>query len=139
MNLNDELNVLRSIPLFSGIKPEALKLLAFASDRIIFQPQQDLFREGDSAGAAYVILSGSADVYHDVGGELEKVGEMKPFSVVGEVALLCDKSRQTTVVATTTIEALLITKDSFQKLMACCPTTMSDILSGLGEQMSQAS
>lgn len=139
MNLNDELTILRGIPLFSGIKPEALKLLAFASDRMIFQPGQPLFREGDPATGALVILSGSADILQLVSGKEEKIGEILPSSVVGEVALLCASPRQTTVVANTTVEALHISKDSFQKLMSCCPNTMSDILHGLGEQISKAS
>lgn len=139
MNLDDELNVLRGIQLFSGIDPGPLKLLAFASDRMIFQPGQALFRQGDQASVAYVILAGSADVYQGEESELKKVGEAAMHSVVGEVALLCDKPRKTTVIARTTIEALVMSKDSFQKLMSGCPCTMSKILNGLGEQMSKAS
>ncbi|ASJ75952.1 cyclic nucleotide-binding domain-containing protein [Granulosicoccus antarcticus] len=139
MNLDDELNVLRDIPLFSGVDPAPLKLLAFASDRMIFQPGQELFRQGDQASTAYVILSGSADIYHDIDEGQEKIGEAAVNTVIGEVSLLCDKPRKTTVIASSTIEALLITKDSFQKLMSGCPCTMSNILNGLGKQMSETS
>lgn len=139
MNLNDELSVLRSIPLFSGIKPEALKLLAFASDRMIFQSGQPLFREGDQSAAAYVILSGMASIHHHDGASEQHIGDVLPPMLVGEVALFCDKPRQVSVTASSTVEALLISKDSFQKLMAACPKTMSNILSQLGEQLSRAS
>lgn len=139
MNLDDELRILRGISPFSEINPKALKLLAFASDRMIFQTGQDLFAEGDQASAAYVILSGSADVFQMTANGMKKIGEVQQESVVGEFALLCDKPRQTTVTATSTVEVLQITKDSFQKLMSCCPNTMAGILSGLGERMSKAS
>ncbi len=139
MNLDDELRILRGISPFSEINPKALKLLAFASDRMIFQAGQDLFAEGDQASAAYVILSGSVDVFQMTPTGMDKIAEAHQQSVVGDVALLCDKPRQTTVTATSTVEALQITKDSFQKLMSCCPNTLADILSGLGERMSKAS
>ena len=139
MNLDDELRILRGISPFSEIDPKALKLLAFASDRMIFLAGQNLFAEGDQASAAYVILSGSADVFQTTANGIEKVGEVHEQSVVGEFALLCDKPRQTTVTATSTVNALQITKDSFQKLMSCCPNTMAGILSGLGERMSKVS
>lgn len=138
MNLNDELSILRGIPLFSGIKPEALKLLAFASDRMIYQAGQNLFREGDQAGSAFIILSGTASIRHEVEGGQETVGVVAAHTVVGEVALFCDKPRQVTVTANSSLEALLITKDSFQKLMSSCPCSLSNILSELGEQMNQA-
>lgn len=139
MNLNDELNVLRSIPLFSGIRPEALKLLAFASNRMIFQPGQNLFQEGDQATSACILLSGSATICHDVDGEQETIGVVAPHTLVGEVALFCDRPRQVTVTASSTVEALLISKDSFQKLMSSCPNTLANILNELGEQLSHAS
>lgn len=139
MNLDDELRILRGIAPFSEINPKALKLLAFASDRMIFQTGQDLFAEGDQAGAAYVILSGSVDIFQMTPDGRRKIAEAHQQGVVGDVALLCDKPRQATVTATSTVEALQITKDSFHKLMSCCPNTMADILSGLGEQMSKAS
>ncbi len=139
MNLDDELRILRGISPFSEINPKALKLLAFASDRMIFQAGQDLFAEGDQASAAYVILAGSVEVFQITPNGMEKIAEAHQQSVVGDVALLCDKPRQTTVTATSTVEALQITKDSFQKLMSCCPNTMADILSGLGHQISKAS
>ncbi len=139
MNLDDELKILRGISPFSEINPKALKLLAFASDRKIFQAGQDLFAEGDQASAAYVILAGSVDIFQMTPNGIEKIAEAHQQSVVGDVALLCDKPRKVTVTATTTVEALQVTKDSFQKLMSCCPNTLADILSGLGEQMSKAS
>ena len=139
MNLDDELRILRGISPFSEINPKALKLLAFASDRMIFQAGQDLFAEGDQASAAYVILTGSVDVFQMTPDGMVKISEVHQQSVVGDVALLCDKPRQATVTATSTVEVLQISKDSFQKLMSCCPNTLADILSGLGEQMIKAS
>ena len=36
MSLNEEVDLLRNIPLFGKIEPSKLKLLAFASERVVF-------------------------------------------------------------------------------------------------------
>ena len=45
--LEHEVEALRRVPLFSGVEPMKLKLLAFASERIEFAAGQDLMRQGD--------------------------------------------------------------------------------------------
>lgn len=62
MMLKEEVGMLRLVPLFSGIEPAKLKLLAFTSDRVSYRDGQELFKQGDEGDAAYVILSGEADV-----------------------------------------------------------------------------
>ena len=138
MTLDDELNILHKVPFFCHIGPTELKLLAFASDRIIFKAGQDLFQQGEEATSAYVILTGSADIVQTTDDTVVKLGEAQPHSIVGEIALLYDNPRDTTVTSTSTVETLLITTDTFQKLMENFPGAMADILSSLGEQMIKA-
>ncbi|MGE0212842.1 MAG: cyclic nucleotide-binding domain-containing protein, partial [Parvibaculaceae bacterium] len=61
MLLKDEVGLLKKVPLFAQMDPAKLKLLAFTSERMAFQPGQVLFRQGDQGDAAYVIISGDAD------------------------------------------------------------------------------
>ena len=65
MSLNEEVELLRSVPLFANIEPSKLKLLAFTSERLTFPAGQDLCKQGDIGDAAYVIVSGDADVIID--------------------------------------------------------------------------
>ncbi|MDZ4095085.1 MAG: cyclic nucleotide-binding domain-containing protein [Paracoccaceae bacterium] len=138
MILQDELVLLRGVPLFAGMNPMKIKLLAFASDRVTFEAGQYLFRQGDAADAAYVILSGSVELILTNDEGVVKVGEAYKQSVVGEFALLCDKPRNTSAIAATKVETLRITKDHFQQLLACCPDTMAAIMTVLGDRMAKA-
>ena len=47
MMLKDEVGMLRQVPLFAGIEPSKLKLLAFTSDRVTYKDGQELFHQGD--------------------------------------------------------------------------------------------
>ena len=63
MSLNEEVEMLRRIQLFSKVEPAKLKLLAFTSERAVFQAEEILFHQGDAADAAYIIVAGEvADV-----------------------------------------------------------------------------
>jgi hypothetical protein len=47
MSLNDEVEMLRKIQLFAKVEPAKLKLLAFTSERAVFEPDEVLFHQGD--------------------------------------------------------------------------------------------
>ena len=66
--LSDEVDMLRRIPLFAAIDPGKLKLLAFASDRMIYRDGQPICRQGEVGDAAYVVVSGVADIVVETDG-----------------------------------------------------------------------
>ena len=139
MTLDDELHILRNIPLFGGIEPEKLKLLAFVSERIFFKRRQKLFSEGDQANAGYVILSGDVDVFTVTeNGETSRTCDVEQYTIIGFHALFNDEPRTTTAVAIDDVKALRISRDSFQQFINTCPETMSIVMASMSEQISQA-
>ena len=136
MLLKDEVGMLRQVPLFSGVAPAKLKLLAFTSDRVTYAPGQMLFRQGDVGDAAYVVLSGKAEVMVDSPSGQIKVAEVEPNSIVGEIAILCNVSRTATVRATTAVEALRIRKDHFLRLLGEYPEMTVEIMRVLADRLS---
>jgi CRP-like cAMP-binding protein len=136
MQLKDEVELLRRVPLFANVAPAKLKLLAFTSDRVSFREGQVLFRQGDAGDAAYVVLAGSADVLVGANGEEIKVASLEPNSIVGEIAILCDVARTATVKATAPLEALRISKDHFLKLLAEFPEMAVEIMRVLADRLS---
>lgn len=136
MLLKDEVEMLRRIPLFSSVAPAKLKLLAFTSDRVSYRADQALFRQGDMGDAAYVILSGTAEVSVDTPNGQIKVAEVEHDSIVGEIAILCDVLRTATVTASTPLEALRISKEHFLKLLSDYPEMTIEIMRVLASRLS---
>ena len=95
-----------------------------------------LFRQGDVGDAAYVVLSGKAEVMVDSPTGQIKVAEVDPNSIVGEIAILCNVSRTATVRATTAVEALRIRKDHFLRLLAEYPEMTVEIMRVLADRLS---
>ena len=84
MLLKDEVGMLRQVPLFSGVAPAKLKLLAFTSDRVTYAPGQMLFRQGDVGDAAYVVLSGKAEVMVDSPSGQIKVSSITTLAIIAK-------------------------------------------------------
>ena len=138
MILNDEVQMLRRVPLFSGIDAGKLKLLAFASDRVSYREGQELFHQGDEGDAAYVVLSGVVDVYREGPAGDEKIASVGSCSVVGEVAILCGTTRNATCKASTIVETLRVRKDCFLKVLSSCPRSMAETMRVVGERLATA-
>ena len=96
MNLNEEVELLKGVPIFSKVEPAKLKLLAFTSERMNFAAGQELFHQGDQGDAMYVILGGVADVLIDSQGGQIAIAELQKNGFVGEIAILCDVPRTAT-------------------------------------------
>lgn len=136
MMLKEEVGMLRQVPLFSGIEPAKLKLLAFTSDRVSYRDGQDLFRQGDEGDAAYVILSGEADIIVESDTGPITVAHVEPNSIVGEIAILCDVSRTATVRAKGPVETLRIRKDHFLRMLREFPEMTIEIVRVLAMRLS---
>jgi CRP-like cAMP-binding protein len=137
MQLKDEVELLRRVPLFAGVAPSKLKLLAFTSDRVSYRAGDLLFKQGDPGDAAYVLLSGSADILVGNGNDQIKVATLESNSIVGEIAILCDVARTATVKAAAPLETLRIKKDQFIRLLAEFPEMAVEIMRVLADRLSR--
>ena len=135
MTLEEDVELLRNIPLFAKIEPSKLKLLAFTSQRLTFNPGDSLFKQGDSGDALYVIMEGDADVLVDTPGGQITVATMGKNDFVGDIAVLCDVPRTATVTATSQLTTLRITKDLFFQLVCQFPQIAIEIMRGLAHRL----
>ena len=123
------------VPIFAGIGPVRLKLLAFASERMTYRIGQDLCRQGEPGDAAYVVLSGTADVIVGPLGDEIKVADVGENAIVGEIAVLCAVARTATVRATSPVQALRIRKDHFLELVHDFPQVAIEIMKQLANRL----
>jgi CRP-like cAMP-binding protein len=136
MLLKDEVELLRRVPLFANVAPAKLKLLAFTSDRVSYGAGQLLFNQGDQGDAAYLVLSGEADILVNSPTGQIKVASAGPNTIVGEIAILCDVARTATVKASSPLETLRIRKDDFLKLLSEFPEMTVEIMRVLADRLS---
>ncbi|HUT50787.1 MAG TPA: Crp/Fnr family transcriptional regulator [Alphaproteobacteria bacterium] len=135
MSLNEEVELLRNIPLFANIEPSKLKLLAFTSERVAYEPGQELFRQGDDGDAAYIIIAGEADIIIETDNGPFTVATFKRNDIVGEIAILCDVPRTATVLVKEKLETLVISKELFYRLVLEFPQIAVEIMRELAQRL----
>ena len=135
MNLNEEVEILKGVPIFAKIEPARLKLLAFTGERMNFAEGQELCHQGEPGDAMYVILGGVADVLIDAPTGQIRVAELKKNGFVGEIAILCDVPRTATVKAREPLATLKISKDMFYRLVAEFPQMAIEMMRELAHRV----
>lgn len=100
----ERIQLLRSVPLLAECTKRELRHLARSTRLVQIEPGQALITEGTAATEAYLVLAGGATVRKN----RRKIAELGPGDVVGELALLLDRPRAATVVASKPLEVLAL-------------------------------
>ena len=137
MSIQEDVELLRRIPMFTKVEPAKLKLLAFTSERIVYEPGQDLFRQGDMADAAYIIVDGDADVIVDSPKGPLTVARLGKNEIIGDIGILCDVPRTATVRATGKLITLRISKELFFQMVSDFPSFGIEVMRVLAHRLEQ--
>jgi CRP-like cAMP-binding protein len=135
MTIDQEVELLRNIPLFAKVDPAKLKLLAFASERAVFAPGETLFHQGDPGDAAYIIMEGEAEVLINGPSGPIAVATIGKNDFVGEIAILCDVPRTATIRSRTALTTLRITKDLFLQMLMDFPAIAIEVTRVLAQRL----
>jgi len=129
MSIHEEVEMLRKIQLFAKVEPAKLKLLAFTSERAVFEAEEVLFHQGDQADAAYIIVAGEVAVdVESPGGGRTRVARLGRDEIVGDMGIIGDMPRTATVTAIGRTTTLKITKDLFFRLLTDFPTMAVELM-----------
>jgi CRP-like cAMP-binding protein len=117
VNLATDVEALRRLTIFADIELSKLKLLAFTSERVSFQPGDLLFRQDDAPEAAFVILEGRVRLVVDTPAGQRDFVDVPAGGIVGEIGILCDHPRIASAQAITPVNALRIARDPFLRML----------------------
>lgn len=128
--LAPEVQALRAIPFFAELTSDDLRRVAAVGRRRTIPPGQAMVTKGEVGVGLFVILAGSASVR--IGGADHRLG---PGSFLGEMSLLSGRERAATVVATETVEAMVIEAVSFRAFLLKNPSVAVTILAEVAERL----
>jgi CRP-like cAMP-binding protein len=135
MSLKEEFELLRRVPIFAEIEPAKLKLLAFMSERVGFDPGKRLVQQGDAADAAYLIIDGHAEVILETPAGPVVVATLGANETVGEMGILGDVPRNATVRAKDRVIVLRISKEPFMRMVREFPNMAVSIMRELAQRL----
>jgi CRP/FNR family transcriptional regulator, cyclic AMP receptor protein len=128
---NAKIDLLRGVPLFSGCSGKELGQISTLADEL-YQPEgTTLIAEGTKGREFFVLVDGTVDVRR--GGR--KLNTLGAGSFFGEIALVSETPRTATVTATTPVRLLVISGQSFRRLLADAPSIQAKVLAALAERV----
>ncbi|MEH6473328.1 MAG: Crp/Fnr family transcriptional regulator [Halopseudomonas sp.] len=145
MDINQEVEYLRSIPMLSKLDSSKLKLLAFTSRLVEYHDGEYLFRKQDPADSAYLIMKGEAEVVSEPEGACAEVDDSPQVvlvrgegELIGEMAVLSRQGRTASIRARGTLTALRIEGDMFVQLLTSNSDVALDVMRQLSDKLAQA-
>ena len=138
MDLAEETDLLRKIPMFAKMETSKLKLLAFASEMVSFEDGDVVMNAGDSADVAYVIMEGAVNVLTDTASGPVVTGTIAENKLIGELGLLNNAPRVATLVANGELKAMKITDEMFFRMLRENPEVALDVIRMLSDKLSQS-
>lgn len=139
MPLDQDIETLRNIPLFKGLPTPKLKLIAYAAEVVRFEPGEVIVQQGDPADAVYIIAEGEADVWlAAAGGEQLRLNTMGPHTLFGEIAVLCQGRRTSTVRAKTRVVSYKLAANVFLDLVRHSPDLGMQVMTVLAQRLERS-
>jgi CRP-like cAMP-binding protein len=123
--------LLRRSHLLQGMTDRTLEAIGDLTRQATFATGEVIVREGDVGDAFYLVTSGTAVVEQN-GSRLRELGEGDFF---GEISLLDGQPRTATITATGNVEALVLDRDDFQRLIDDHPSVRLELLMALTERL----
>jgi CRP-like cAMP-binding protein len=140
MNTSEREQFLGNLALFGDLEPSELQALADVTQVVQFPASALIFREGEAADCAYVVVRGSVQVFAtDRNGDEVVLAQLTELSHVGEQSLLPGRSghRNASLRACDDATLLRIPKAEFQKVLTQ-RHALKDLLSETGQRQLRA-
>jgi CRP/FNR family cyclic AMP-dependent transcriptional regulator len=121
MSVRSDAEHFRRIPLFAESEQAHLQLLAFTSARETYDPGDLLVRAGEDGRAAFLILSGIADVWVEHDQNRKVIATVSAGAFTGEFAMIAGVPYPANVTATSEVTALRVGRDVFMRVVGEFP------------------
>ncbi len=129
---------LRRVSWFEDLDDKTLQSIVNAAVEQTYQPGQDIVREGDAGVGAYIIRSGRVEVLQSRGGQEQRIRELGPGEFFGEMALLDDFPRSSTVRAVEPTTCVALTRWHFRGILESHPQIALTLLPVLTRRLREA-
>lgn len=136
MELDDFTSALAQADFFRICDEEQRRLLAFASERRIFSSGEVIYKKGDPAPGAFVLLRGAIVAGDSDGGSYKPQTISERGAVLGEMSLFLDRPRRASVRAASDVELLFVPRSAFNKLIRQFPVLAERAAQRIEDEMS---
>jgi CRP-like cAMP-binding protein len=136
MSLDRDIAILARVPLFEGMAPDHLRLLAFSAVRLEIPAGSVLFEKGASAKSGYIVARGSIHLVEGEGAGRRVVAECPEGTLIGETALFVETVRPATAIAVTDTQVIDLGRAGVTRMVREYPEVAVQLHARLARRLS---
>ena len=126
-----KVDLISRVPLFATCSKKELHMIANLADQVGWPEGRTVIQEGRLGSEFFLLIEGTVSVSRDG----ERLRDLTAGEWVGEIALISNVPRTATVVTTSPVQALVLTRGGFSQLVADNPSIAAKVLALLGERV----
>lgn len=135
-----EHQLIRTIPLFTGLPQQEIQYLAKNFQLLSCPEQEELIHEGSSSDRFFILLEGIVDIVKAAGTDSERtVATRGPGSLIGEMSIFSlDGLHTASVRAASPVKLLAMKRGSFESLLKRQPDLAYDLARTMSSRLVQS-
>jgi hypothetical protein len=139
VSILERILLLREIPIFAGLSPEDLQLVANIAREEWYPQNTDIFHQGEEGNMLFVIVEGRLDVVRTVNGTEQVLAERGPGEFVGEMAVIESAPRAATIRTQSDVRVLAIDGETFKGILRERPDVSFAVLRNISRRLREMS
>ena len=130
-----KIEVIRQLDFFEPLDSKIVKQIAQQCFEREFAAGDYVIRQGEPGLGLYFITAGKVKVEIDTEGRIVQVAQLQSGAFLGELSIVDEKARSASVVCLENTQCLLLTRDSFSKLMNKHPEILVQMVKALARRI----
>jgi hypothetical protein len=135
LSLMERIVLLREVPLFAALSPDALKQIADTAQERVYSDGALVCREGEAGDELFVLAAGQARVLKQSNGAEKVLATRSAGDFLGEMAVIESQPRFASVRAQGELHALVIEGNAFRATLRDQPEVSLAVLKGLSRRL----
>ncbi|MFS8036159.1 cyclic nucleotide-binding domain-containing protein [Xanthobacter sp. AM11] len=136
MSIEKDIALLRGVATFDMLSAEALRIIAISAEERHLAAEEVLFRRGETADCAYVVVSGRVDLVDDRKSDAPRVLHVAgPGALLGETALIVATPRPTSAVASEPTVVMRIARSTFVRMLESFPDATAKLRRSIAKRL----
>lgn len=128
-------DLIRKIDFFANLEPKIVRKIADVCIPREYSKDDYIIRQGETGLGLFFIVSGRVKVEVENNGDRSVVAELKEEDFFGELSIIDNKPRSANIICQENTRCLLLTRDSFSKLINAYPEIAIQMAKGLAERL----
>lgn len=134
MSLDSDTRLLSSLPVFGLLEPEAIRMLAFGAETLMFPGGSVVFESGYKADGGLVLAQGKIALETD-GKTVDPAKLLAPGALIGRLALLTEVTHRVTARAVEDSQLLKIQRTAFHRILREYPGCAAKVRAAIAEDL----